>query len=93
MNPLPIARDIFERVAATFGVVLLTFLTSDLVNWQDVLRLDNWKGWATAALAAAFTTLKAALATRVGKWRGRAASASLDPGVKLAPVAGPGVAE
>lgn len=86
MERFPILTDIFERVSATFGVVLLTFLTSDTLNWQDVLQLDNWKGWATAALAAAFTTLKAAVATQIAKRRGRATSASLAPSVKLQPV-------
>ena len=82
----PVATDIFERVAATFGVTLLTFLTSDMLNWQDVLKLDNWKGWGTAALAAAFTTLKGLLATQVAKRNGQATSASLAPSVQLEPV-------
>ena len=85
MKRFPIFADIFERVVATFGVVLATFLTSDALNWQDVLQLDNWKGWATAALAAAFTTLKAAVATQISKRQGQATSASLAPSVQLQP--------
>lgn len=84
-NPFPVLRDGFERVAATFFVVLLTILSSDGLNWQDLLKLDNWHGWAFAALAAAFSTLKAFIAAQVGKVRGMATSASLDPAVKLAP--------
>lgn len=91
MEPLlPVARDIFERVYSTFFQVLTAVLLSDTLNWQDYLSLDNWRGWVSAAAVAALTTLKGLLATQVGKWHGRAASASLDPGVKLAPVDAPG---
>lgn len=86
MGRFPIARDIFERVAATFVVTVLGLVTADGVDLQSVLSFDNWKTWATAGIVAAFTLLKALIATRVNKG---APSASLDPGVQLQPVGAP----
>ena len=77
----PVARDIAERVAATFLVTLIAMATADgvdLTAWGD---LANWKTWAVAAIAAAFSLLKSIIASRIG----RNPSASLDPAVKLQP--------
>lgn len=82
----PIARDIFERVAATFFATVLGLATADGVDLQNALSLDNWKTWAVAGLVAAFTFLKSVIATRVGKRDGQAVSASLDPAIRLDPV-------
>lgn len=82
----PIARDIFERVAATFVVTVLGLATADGVDLQNALSLDNWKTWGVAGLVAGFTLLKSVIATRIGKRGGQAVSASLDPAVRLDPV-------
>lgn len=81
----PVIRDAFERIYSTFGVALLAILSSDLINLQDVLKLDNWKGWGLAALTASFTALKTMIAAQVAKRRGQATSASFDPAVQLKP--------
>lgn len=78
---IPVARDVFERVAATFVVTVLGLLTADGVDLQSVLSFDNWKTWATAGIVAAFTLLKTVIAARLG------GGASLDPAVKIEPTA------
>lgn len=84
---LPIARDILERVLATFVASLLGLATADGVDLTDALSPASWKGWAAAALIAAFTLLKTMVAAQVAKRNGSASSASLDPAVRLEPVA------
>lgn len=77
----PVGRDIFERVAATFVVSVLGLATADGVDLQSVLSVDNWKTWLTAGVIAAFTLVKALIATAIsGK------GASLAPGVALEPL-------
>jgi hypothetical protein len=85
-SKFPVARDVFERVVMTFLAAVAASIVSDAANWTDVLSLSNWKAWGFAGLAAAFTLVKSLLATQVGKMNGKAASASLDPEVKLQPV-------
>lgn len=82
----PVARDIVERVLSTFVLTLLTLATADGINWADWADLRNWQSWGVAALAAAFSLFKGLLASQIGKRGGAATSASLDPGVQLAPV-------
>ena len=84
----PIARDIIERVGATFVLTLLSLATADGINWTDWGSMDNWRAWAIAALTAAFSLVKGIIATRFGR-----ESASLDPAVGLQPVSSgtPGV--
>lgn len=82
----PIARDIFERVAATFVATVLGLATADGVDLQNALSVDNWKTWGVAGVVAAFTLLKSIVATQIAKRGGQAASASLDPAVQLEPV-------
>lgn len=82
-NRYPVARDIAERVVATFVVTMLGLATADGIDWQDWGDWGHWQAWATSALAAAFSLLKGVIAVRVGR-----PSASLDPAVALAPVAG-----
>jgi uncharacterized protein (DUF983 family) len=78
---VPIWRDIVERVAATFVVVLIGEALAGVVGWADWAELDNWKAWANAALIAALTLLKTLIASRLGQ-----RSASLDPAVGLRPI-------
>lgn len=82
----PIARDIFERVAATFVATVLGLATADGVDLQNVLSIDSWKTWGVAGVVAAFSLLKGLIATQIAKRGGQAASASLDPAVRLDPV-------
>lgn len=77
---LPIGKDIFERVAATFVVTVLGLASADGLDWTQWTSLDNWQTWGAAGLAAVFSLIKGLIATKVG---GR--SASLAPGVELAP--------
>ncbi len=84
-DKLPVARDIFERMVGTAAAAIAAQILSDAANWQDVLKVDNWKGWAFVGAASAFTFLKGLLATQVAKRNGRASSASLDPAVQLQP--------
>lgn len=77
---LPIGKDVFERVAATFVVTVLGLATADGLDWADWTDLTNWKTWATAGLTAAFSLVKSLIALRIG---GR--SASLAPSVELKP--------
>lgn len=85
---LPVARDMFERLVRTFVQAVTAAAITDGINLQHVLSLDTWKTYAMAGIAAALSLVMSAVATRVGKWRGMAASASLDPAVKLQPVNG-----
>lgn len=82
MTRFPVARDIVERVVATFAASVLGLATADGVGVQDVLNIGSWKLWAASGIVAAFTLLKTLIASRVGSG---APSASLDPAVKLQP--------
>jgi hypothetical protein len=82
----PVARDVFERIVKTFLAALGAALVSDAANWQDVLKADNWKGWAAAAVAAVFSLVMNLITTQIGKVNGRSVGASADPQVKLQPV-------
>jgi hypothetical protein len=79
-SKFPVAKDIAERVIATFVVSVLGLATSDAVGWQDVLKLDNWKLWSAAGLVTAFSLLKNLITSKIG---GKGASAV--PSVTLAP--------
>lgn len=86
----PVARDVFERAVKTFIQAALALAISDGLDWQDVLVLDNWKGWASAGLAAVASLVTSLISTQIGKTStGQATSASLDPAVKLQPVDAP----
>lgn len=78
---LPVGADIVERVLATFVVTALGLATADGVGWAEWTDLSNWKTWATAGVAAAFTLVKSLVALKVGR-----RSASLAPSVGLEPV-------
>jgi len=78
---IPVARDVAERVLATFVVAVLGPATADGIGWIDWANVDNWKVWGVAGLTAAFTLIKALIATKTGQ-----KSASLDPAVALEPV-------
>lgn len=84
----PVARDIFDRLWRTFVQAVLAAGLSDLANWQDVLRLDTWKTYAMAGVAAVLSLIMSFVATKVGKRGGKATSASFDPTVQLQPVDG-----
>lgn len=78
---LPVGADVVERVLATFFVTVFGLATADGIGWTEWADLGNWKTWATAGLAAAFSLVKSLIALRVGR-----KSASLAPQVGLAPV-------
>jgi hypothetical protein len=82
MPKFPIGRDVFERVLWTFIAAALAPAVADGIGWIDWGNLTNWKSWLAAGATAAFTLVKALVATKIG-----GKSASLDPAVKLAPVA------
>lgn len=86
MARFPVGRDVAERVLSTFVLTVLTLASADGLDWTDWTDMGNWRAWAVAGLAAAFSLTKGLLASQVGKMRGRATSASLDPVVKLQPV-------
>lgn len=83
----PVMRDAFERLVRTFLQAVLAAGISDGIDIQNVLSLDTWKTYALAGIAAAISLIMSAIATRVARYQGRASSASLDPEVKLQPVA------
>jgi hypothetical protein len=80
-NRYPVARDIAERVLATFIMTLLALATADGVGWDDWADWGHWQTWAVSAIAACLSLLKGLVAARIGK----NPSASLDPAVKLQP--------
>lgn len=69
------ARDLAERVLATFVVTLAGVLVA--AGPADMFNLDFWEGAATAALAAAGSLLKGVLVRAIGDKN----SASAAPGV------------
>lgn len=88
MAARPVLTDAFERVASTFVVTVLTLATTNGLNIQDYLVLDNWKAWGFAGVAAALTVVKTIVAAFIARRNGQAASASLAPSVVLEPTGG-----
>jgi hypothetical protein len=87
-NRFPVVRDIFDRLWRTFVQAVLAVAITDGINLQSVLDLETWKTYGLAGVAACLSLIMSLLATRVGKIRGQANSASFDPAVKLQPVDG-----
>lgn len=81
MPGLPIGRDIFERVAATFVEGAVAVALADQFGWLELRNTEWWYAALAGGGAAVLALVKSALATRFGR-----RSASLDPEVGLAPI-------
>ena len=57
------AKDLFERVAATYVQVFLGLV---LAGWTDVLNISTFKVAAVSAIPAALAVLKGAIAKSFG---------------------------
>lgn len=78
---LPVARDIFERVASTFIVGAIGVWVASGVDVAHVLHLDFWKAAGVGGVMAVLSLVKNVLGQITSGGGG-----SLDPGVKLKPV-------
>lgn len=76
---LPVARDIFERVASTFVIGALGVWTASGIDVAHVFDLSVWRAVGIGGVMAVLSLIKNVLAQITSGGGG-----SLDPAVKLA---------